>query len=140
VLKKPGFKLGMSNFYQNILGNKGDGLGPFNLAVYWQGKYRKPGPKEPWYLLTNLPNLKLTLDVYCCRWGIEQMFKDYKTGGDNWEDTKVNEASFLAWVLLIAIAYSWATIHGQWSQKLAREIYAGRLNEHQDKTPLRKWI
>ena len=83
VLKKLGFKPGMSNFYQNILANKGDGLEPFNLAVYWQKKYRKPGPKEPWYILTNLPNLKLTLDVYCCRWGIEQMFKDYKSGGYN---------------------------------------------------------
>ena len=51
------------------------------------------------------------------------------------EDTKVNEARFLALVLLIAIAYSWATIHGQWLKKLGREIYAGRLNEHQDKTP-----
>jgi DDE family transposase len=138
ALKKLGFKPGMSKFYQNILGNKGDGLGPFNLAVYWKRKYRKPGPKEPWYILTNLPNLKLTLDVYCCRWGIEQMFKDYKSGGDNLEDTKVNEARFLALVLLIAIAYSWATIHGQWIKKLGIEIYAGRLNEHQDKTPLRK--
>jgi hypothetical protein len=54
------------------------------------------------------------------------------------EDTKVNEARFLALVLLIVIAYSLATIHGQWSKKLGREIYAGRLNEHQDKTPLRK--
>jgi hypothetical protein len=54
------------------------------------------------------------------------------------EDTKINEARFLALVLLIAIAYSWATIHGQWIKKLGREIYAGRLNEHQDKTPLRK--
>ncbi len=54
------------------------------------------------------------------------------------EDTKVNEDRFLALVLLIAIAYSLATIHGQWIKKLGREIYAGRLNEHQDKTPLRK--
>jgi len=38
------------------------------------------------------------------------------------EDTKVNEARFLALVLLIAIAYSWATIHGQWIKKLGREI------------------
>jgi hypothetical protein len=134
VLKKLGFKPGMSKFYQNILGNKGDGLGPFNLAVYWKRKYRKPGPKDPWYILTNLPNLKLTLDVYCCRWGIEQMFKDYKTGGYHLEDTKVNEPRFLALVLLIAMAYSLATIHGQWVKKLGIDIYAGRINEHQDKT------
>jgi hypothetical protein len=134
VLKKLGFKPGMSKFYQNILGNKGDGLGPFNLAVYWKRKYRRKGPKDPWYILTNLPNLKLTLDVYCCRWGIEQMFKDYKTGGYHLEETKVNETRFLALVLLIAMAYSLATIHGQWVKKLGIDIYAGRINEHQDKT------
>ena len=135
VLKTLGFKPGMSKFYETILGNKGDGLGPFNLAVYWKRKYRQPGPKEPWYILTNLPNLKLTLDVYCCRWGIEQMFKDWKTGGYHLEDTKVNEVRFLALVLLIAMAYSLATIHGQWVKQLGIEIYAGRINEHKDKTP-----
>jgi hypothetical protein len=41
------------------------------------------------------------------------MFKDYKTGGYHLEDTKVNETRFLALVLLIAMAYSLATIHGQ---------------------------
>jgi len=45
VFKKLGFKTGVSKFYQNILGNKRDGLGAFNLAVYWQRKYRKPGAK-----------------------------------------------------------------------------------------------
>ena len=54
------------------------------------------------------------------------------------EDTKVNETRFLSLVLLIALAYSLATVHGQWLKKLGVEIYAGRINEHQDKTPLRK--
>ena len=34
VLKDVGFKPGMSKFYKGILCNKGDGIGPFNLAVY----------------------------------------------------------------------------------------------------------
>ena len=46
VLKKLGFKPGISNFYQNILGNKGDGLGPFNLAVYWQENIVSQGQKN----------------------------------------------------------------------------------------------
>lgn len=117
-----------------ILCNKGDGLGPLNLAVYWKRKYRQPGPKEPWYILTNLPTLNHALSVYRCRWGIEQLFKDCKTGGYHLEDTKVNEARFLALVLLIAMAYSWATMQGQWMRQLGIELYAGRINEHQDKT------
>ena len=98
-------------------------------------KYRQKGPKEPWYILTNLPTLKQTLAVYRCRWGIEQFFKDCKTGGYNLEDTKVNETRFLALVLLIAIAYSLATMHGQQMKQLGIEVYAGRIKEHKDKTP-----
>lgn len=132
-LKSLGFQPGMSHFYQAILCNKGDGLGPFNLAVYWKRKYRKKGPKDPWYILTNLTDLQSTLAVYCCRWGIEQMFKDYKTSGYHLEATKVNETRFLALMLLIALAYSFATIQGQWLKKLRVDVYVGRIEKHQDK-------
>lgn len=134
ILKQLGFKPGMSKFYSNVLCNKSDGLGPFNLAIYWKRKYRKKGPKEPWYILTNLPTLKETLDIYSCRWGIEQLFKDCKTGGYNLEDTKVNDTRLLALVLLIAMAYTLATVQGQWMKKLGVDIYAGRIKEHKDKT------
>jgi len=125
----------MSKFYEGILCNKGDGIEPFNLAVYWKRKYHQKGPKEPWYILTNLPSLTQALTVYRCRWGIEQLFKDCKTGGYHLEDTKVNETRFLALVLLMAIAYSLATIHGQWLQQCGIEIYAGRIQEQKDQTP-----
>lgn len=134
VVKDLGMQPGMRQFYRGILANKGDGLGPFNLAIYWKRKYRNKGPKEPWYILTNLPNLKQAIEIYRCRWGIEQLFKDCKTGGYNLEDTKVNERRFLALVLLIAMAYSFATLHGQWMRKLRIEHYSGRIQEHQDKT------
>lgn len=134
-LKDQGFKPGMSHFYQGVLCNKGEGLGPFNIAVYWKRKYRQKGPKEPWYILTNLPTLKQALAVYRCRWGIEQFFKDCKSGGYHLEDTQVNDVRFLALVLLIAIAYSLATMHGQQMRQLRVEMYAGRIKEHQDKMP-----
>jgi len=135
VLKDVGFKPGQSRFYEGILCNKGDGIGPFNLAVYWKRKYRQKGPKEPWYILTNLPTLTQALAVYRCRWGIEQLFKDCKTGGYHLEDAKVNDTRFLALVLLIALAYSWATMHGQQMKQLGVDQYAGRIQEHHDKTP-----
>jgi hypothetical protein len=135
MLKEQGFKPGMSRFYQGVLCNKADGLGPFNLAVYWPRKYRNQGPKEPWYLLTNLPTLSQVLEVYRCRWGIEQLFKDCKTGGYNLEEAKVNDRRFLALVLLVTIAYTWATLQGQRMKTLGIEIYAGRINEHKDQTP-----
>jgi len=85
--------------------------------------------------LTNLPTLKQTLAVYRCRWGVEQLFKDCKTSGYNLEDTKVNDTRFLALVLLIAIAYSLATMQGQLIKKFRIDIYAGRIQEHKDRTP-----
>jgi hypothetical protein len=135
VLKHQGFKPGMSKFYQDIYCNKGDGLGTFNLAVYWKRKYRNKSSKDPWYILTNLPTLKQALAIYRCRWGIEQFFKDCKSGGYNLEDTRVNQTRFLALILLIAFAYSLATLQGQWLQQFGLDIYVGRLKERCDKFP-----
>jgi hypothetical protein len=135
VVKDLGIQPGMQQFYQGIKANKGDGLGPFNLAIYWKRKYRNKGPKEPWYILTNLPNLKQAIELYRCRWGIEQLFKDCKTGGYNLEDTRVNDRRFLALVLLVAIAYSLATVQGQKMRHPRINQYAGRIQEHQDKHP-----
>ena len=53
----------------------------------------------------------------------------------NLEDTKVNDTRFLALVLLMVIAYSLATMHGQQMQKLGIEDYAGRIKEDNDKLP-----
>lgn len=135
ALKAQGFQPGDSAFYVGVRCNKGDGVGPFNIAVYWKRKYRQKGPKEPWYILTNLPTLKQALAVYRCRWGIEQFFKDCKSGGYHLEDTRVNESRFLALVLVIVLAYSLATVQGQQMQKLGVEDYAGRIKTHHDKAP-----
>ncbi|MEM6435600.1 MAG: IS4 family transposase, partial [Cyanobacteria bacterium P01_D01_bin.115] len=134
VVKDLGLAPGRSSFYAHVWCNKGDGLGPFNLAVYWKRKYRGKGPKEPWYILTNLSDLKQTLAIYRCRWGIEQLFKDCKTGGYNLEATQVNDRRFLALVLLIALAYTLATLEGQRLRQLRIAHYVGRIQEHRDKT------
>ena len=77
TLKSKEFKPGQSEFYTQLLCNKEDDIGPMNLAVYWKRKYRGKGPKEPWYLLTNLPTLKQALTIYRARWGIEMCQPQY---------------------------------------------------------------
>jgi hypothetical protein len=134
VVKDLDIRPGMAQFYPAVACNKGDGLGPFNLAIYWQRQYRGKGPKAPWYILTNLSKVKQVMAIYRCRWGIEQLFKDCKTGGYNLEATQVNDQRFLALVLLIALAYALATFHGQRLRQLRVDHYAGRRQEHQDKT------
>ena len=135
ALKTMGFQPGMSKFFSGIFCNKEEHLGPFNLAAYWKRKYRGKGPKEPWYILTNLPTLKQALDLYRSRWGIEMMFKDCKSGGYNLEDTLVNAQRFLALVLVIAIAYSLATCQGLLLKQLGVQVYATRLQEDRSSPP-----
>jgi hypothetical protein len=135
IIGDKGFKPGQSDFYTQVLCNKEDGIGPMNLAVYWKRKYRGNGPAEPWYILTNLPNLKQTLAIYRARWGIEQMFKDMKTSGYNLEQTKVNDIRFLALLLLIMMAYTMATLYGHRVRDMKVAGYATRIPEYINEPP-----
>jgi Transposase DDE domain len=129
ALKDLEIKPGMTRFIQGINCTKRHQIGQFNLGATWKRKYLGKKVKEPWYILTNLDNLKLTLSFYKARWGIESMFKDCKTGGYNLEQTWVNESRFLALVLLVAIAYSLTTFHGESIQKKGVRSYVCRKPE-----------
>jgi hypothetical protein len=63
------------------------------------------------------------------------MFKDCKTGGYNLEDTKVNDARFLALFLLIAIAYSLAICQGEFLKVMGVQEYICRIEEAQRREP-----
>jgi hypothetical protein len=52
-------------------------------VVFGKIKYKGKQEDEPWYLLTNFPDLKSALKIYGQRYGIEAMFKACKTGGYN---------------------------------------------------------
>ena len=52
-------------------------------AGYWRRKYRGCQEDKAWYLLTNVGNLRQSIDTFKCRSGIEAMFKDCKTVGYN---------------------------------------------------------
>ena len=135
ALKHKGFGPGMKKFFLDIYCGKQDQLGPFNLACYWKRKYRGKGGDDPWYILTSLPTLKQALALYKCRWGIEMMFKDCKTGGYNLESTKVNDIRLLAVLVLLVIAYSLATCQGLLLKNLGVNVYVSRLSEGQRSEP-----
>jgi hypothetical protein len=133
---------GSRNFFRGVTHTKSHQIEGFNLAIYWKRRYRSKGAKEPWYLLTNLKSLEITLKLYRARFGIEAMFKDCKTGGYNLEKTKVSDPRFLALVLLIAIAYSLNTTRGQHLQQSGTRNYICRSKEAK-RTPERHsdfWI
>ena len=113
ALEELGLTPGMKLFLTDLKVSKGKRFGGFNLAAYWKRKYRQKKADEPRYILTNLDNLEAAIKIYRQRIGIEAMFKDCKTGGYNFESTKVSRKRLDSLALLIAIAYTWSELKGQ---------------------------
>jgi hypothetical protein len=58
------------------------------------------------------------------------MFKDFKSGGYNLEDTKVSGERLISLILIIAFAYSLATFKGQSIKEKGIQKYVGRVKEY----------
>lgn len=97
-LKNLGIRPGMSLFLSGTKVTKFKGF-KANLACKWKGKYRGVTVKEGWCILTNLKTLKAAISAYKQRYDIEEMFRDYKSGGYNIEDTQVSEPRLLTLTL-----------------------------------------
>jgi hypothetical protein len=119
---KPGIHL----FYPKISCTKKKGFSRFNLAASWKRKYRGQQEDEPWYLLTNLPDLKSAIEIYSQRYGIEAMFKDCKTGGYNLEGCQASPEKLIALIILIAMAMTAAWFRGKRTQLQQQEKYVCR--------------
>lgn len=78
-----GLAPGMKLYLTDVKVTKQQGFGSFDIAAYWQRKYRGIVADEGLYILTNLGSLAAALDAFKARSGIEAMFKDCKTGGYN---------------------------------------------------------
>ena len=101
---------GIRRFYSHVSLTKKKGFNRFNLAACWKRKYQGKSENEPWYLLTNLPDLNSTLKIYRQRFGIEAMFKDCKTGGYNLEGSKASPDRLIRLILLIAAFYDFGLV------------------------------
>ena len=122
---QPGIKF----FYRKISLTQKKGFSRFNLAAYWKRKYRDQQEDEPWYLLTNMPDLKSAIGVYSKRYGIEAMFKDCKTGGYNLEGSQASPDKLIALIILIALAMTSAWLQGKRTQLQGQEKYVCRIKE-----------
>ena len=109
-LKELGLTPGVSFFLKGIKVTKTGGFLGFNVAGKWKRKINGIVPKEAWFILTNFDSLESAITAYKRRFDIEEMFRDFKTGGYNLEKTNVRDKRFISLVLLIAIAYTGATI------------------------------
>ncbi len=131
-LNNLGLLPGGSFFLKGVKVTKQKQLGftSFNLACKWKGKILGVAPKEGWFILTNLASLELAIAAYKKRFDIEEMFRDFKSGGYNLEDTSVSGERLISLILLIAIAYTNATLQGQEIKRKGIQKYIGRVKEY----------
>lgn len=128
-LKDSGLLPGVSFFYQGIKYTKSTGFISFNLAAKWKRKRFGVAPEEGWFILTNLDDLDSAIIAYKQRFDIEEMFRDFKSGGYNLEDTNVSGQRLISLILLISLAYTAATISGQKVKRMGVQKYVGRIKE-----------
>jgi hypothetical protein len=78
-------------------------------------------------------SLPAAITAYKQRMGIEEMFRDYKTGGYNLEGTGLKGERLIKIIMLMAIAYSSAIFQGTEIQKKQVQKYISRSKEPRKK-------
>jgi Transposase DDE domain len=125
-----GLKPGVSLFLPNIRVTKSQKIAGFNLAGKWQRSLKECSPKEGWFILTNLTDLPSAIKAYKKRFGIEEMFRDFKSGGYKLEDTNVSGTRLISLILIMSFAYSMATFQGQRIKRIGVQKYIARVKEY----------
>jgi hypothetical protein len=82
--------------------------------------------KDAWFILTDLGSLPVAISAYKQRMGIEEMFRDCKSGGYNLERSGLRGERLIKMILLMAVAYTWAIFPGTEIQKKQVQKYVSR--------------
>ena len=128
-LKMLDLEPGNSFFNQEVTIRKTAPVQGFNLAGKWLGKYRNFTTTEPWYILTSLIDLQSAVDTYAKRFGIEEMFRDFKGGGYNLERTNLTGDRLSKLLILLSLAYLKSIIQGIDIKSKQIQEYLGRKTE-----------
>lgn len=130
ALDKLGLKPGISLFLQNIKVTKTQKVQCFNVAGKWKRSLKGWSPEEGWFILTNLSDLTSAINAYKKRFDIEEMFRDFKSGGYKLENTNVSGNRLISLVLITSFAYSIATFKGQKLKRIGVQKYVARVKEY----------
>ncbi len=76
------------------------------MPCKWKRDYRGMKVKDAWFILTDLGSLSVAIAAYKKRMGIEEMFRDCKSGGYNIEGTGLRGDTLIKIILVLAIVYS----------------------------------
>ncbi|NET69473.1 MAG: IS4 family transposase [Moorea sp. SIO1G6] len=129
-LKNSGLKPGISLFFEKVKVTKTQQVSGFSIACKWKKSYRKSVTKEGWFILTNMSEASEAISAYRKRFDIEEMFRDYKSGGYNMEGSNVVGKRFISLLIIISFAYFIATIKGEIITKKGVQDYVGRVKEY----------
>jgi hypothetical protein len=121
-----GLSPGTSLFFNEVNVTKMKGFGGFNLACKWKKTYGGFKTKEPWFILTNLGSLEEAIKSYQKRFGIEEMFRDLKSGGYNLEGTNLEAERLSKLLIVAAIAHTSAILQGQMVKEKGIQKYVVR--------------
>ncbi|NEO88717.1 MAG: IS4 family transposase [Spirulina sp. SIO3F2] len=125
-LKDYGLTRGNKLFLNDREVTKTKNLGTFNVAAKWKRTYRGFKTKEPWYILTNLSDIDTAIVAYQKRFGIEEMFRDFKSGGYNLEGSNLAPAQLSKLMIVIAIAYTTSLLQGHQIKRMGIQKYVVR--------------
>ncbi len=128
-LKALGLSPGISLYLEGVKVTKQKGCERLNLAAKWKRRYQGWAPDEGWFILTNLDSLEAAVRAYTKRFDIEEMFRDFKSGGYNLEGTKLSDKRLTSLILLIMISYTSATLQGRKIKQMGLQKYVGRVKE-----------
>lgn len=101
----------------------------FDVALAWKRNYGACQVDEAWFILTDLGSLPAAIDAYKQRMGIEEMFRDCKTGGYDLEGTSLKGDRLIKMILLMTLAYSSGIFQGNEMRKKQVQKYVFRRKE-----------
>jgi hypothetical protein len=137
ILKRARISSRNLSLFSQCQSPKNQPIAGFDVACKWKRKYRGVSVKEGWFILTNLGSLPEAIAGYKKRMGIEEMFRDFKSGGYDLEGTGLKGKRLIVMILLIAIAYSSAVIQGTSLKKKPAKEYIVRPKKSKRKYPRR---
>ena len=111
-LDRLGVVPGTSLYFQGVKIRKTQPVSGFDIACKWKRNYQGIQVKDPWFILTDLGALPVASAAYKKRMGIEEMFRDCKTGGYNLERTDLKGERLIKRILLRALAYTSSIFQG----------------------------
>jgi hypothetical protein len=132
-LDELGIVPGTSLYFQGKRVRKTQPASGFDVACKWKRNYGACQVEEAWFILTDLGSLPAAIDAYKQRMGIEEMFRDCKTGGYDLEGTSLKGNRLINMILLMTLAYLEAIFQGTELRKSrCKNIYVAEKNPIKD--------